>query len=89
MPSSKDSYILIEDSRNLDDDVDENNPEKEEPKEASSKALENSGIFVEEGESEDEDDSSLKNDFSKELMDQTGVEIIPTDDKEDERGEEW
>jgi len=86
MTSSKNSYILIEDSRNLDDDAADNNPGTEEPKEASSKTLEDNGIFVDE-KGEDEDTSSLKNDFSKELMDQTGVEIIPS--KEDERGEEW
>ncbi|MDD5152877.1 MAG: hypothetical protein PHS95_02690 [Candidatus Pacebacteria bacterium] len=82
MTSSDDSYILIEDSRNLSDDAADSNPKIEEPKEAPSKTLENNGIFVEES-AKDEEPSSLKNDFSKELMDQTGVEIIPTKDDEE------
>ncbi len=85
MSSSDKSYIIIENSRNLDDDTIEPSKFSEESPAAFGLALQNQGIFLENSDSEAGTTAKNIGDFSKELLNEGGIEIIT---KEEEYGEE-
>lgn len=80
--SSSDDYIIIEKGKNTSDDATDTDANvHDEADEASLKALEKQGIFL-----AGEKDLPIKNespdDFSKELRDLSGIEILSSDDED-------
>ncbi|MEK7460083.1 MAG: hypothetical protein AAB628_00840 [Patescibacteria group bacterium] len=82
---SSDKYILIEDSRNLGDDSYNNDDSTTSETEAASEdALKSQGIFIQDtGISADMVSSKPLTEFSKELFDEAGIEIVPSNNKDD------
>lgn len=74
--------ILITGSRNLDDDTNstDKNISKETDK-ASKRTLEKEGIFIE-NENAPVEKAKPRDEFSRELEDMSGIEIIPEDSKD-------
>lgn len=83
--STDDSYILIEDSRNLDDgDAKEQQGDiRDESEYASRRTLDQQGIFVE-TKTEDIETAEPIEGFSQRLLDQGGIEIIPDKESKEE-----
>lgn len=83
--SSSDKYILIEDSHNLSDDSynnDDNTPSETEAD--SEDTLKNQGVFIQNIDvSADIVSSKPLTEFSKELFDEAGIEIVPSNNKDD------
>lgn len=76
-----DNYILVEDSRNLNDDGQgDTSSAQSENSEDSAKTLAAQGIFIEsEGVKPEGGVRQLEN-FTQELLSEGGIEIVPTDD---------
>ena len=81
--STDDSYILIEDSRNLDEDASEKQGDVHDKSEdASQRTLGQQGIFIKQTALVTETDEPIE-DLSQRLLDQGGIEIIPSNGGED------
>lgn len=79
--SSSDEYILITASQGLDDNTDDSGTKvKEENPDAALRALEEQGVFLEK-----DDDipvrSKPREEFSRELLDQSGIEIVSSEEE--------
>lgn len=83
--SSSDEYIIVTGSRNLDSgDSDESSLPHNEGEDASLRAMESTGIsIIGEDEPFVDNDEPIDN-FSQELLDEGGIEIVPNKDKEEE-----
>ena len=77
---STDDYILVEDGRN-DDDPNMGAKIHDEADSASRYALEKQGIFLQEKSEETVKAESVE-DFSKELQDLSGIEILSNDEED-------
>lgn len=84
MGSSNNSYIIVEESLNLNDDAPDSSNTGNESADAFGRVMEKQGITIET--SENDPSATTKNlaDFSRELLDQGGVEIVPNEDDVDE-----
>lgn len=79
-----DSYILIEDSHNLDDDIGEDQSDIHDKNEdASKRTLDRQGIFVEPMKRVIETSEPIEGLYQG-LLDQGGIEIIPNKETEEE-----
>lgn len=78
--STSDEYIIVENSKNLDDNTPESTSESEDD---STRTLANQGIFIEAGESSENFGDKPFEDFTQELMKEGGIEIVPTDKEND------
>lgn len=78
--TAQNDYIIVEDSENLDDDkANKNTDTKPENNEDSTRTLEAQGIFIEN--SGVSGDTNIKHlDFTKELQEQGGIEIISSEE---------
>jgi len=82
MSSINDDYILVEESRNLDEDIDEKDLAPEESEDASKRVLNQQGIFVLTKEGGPETLKTPK-EFSRELLQEGGIEIIESGEGEE------
>lgn len=78
--SSSDEYILITASQGSDENTDDSGAKvKEENPDAALRALEEQGVFLEK-----DDDTPVRakprEEFSRELMDQSGIEIVSSEE---------
>ena len=81
-PMSSNDYIIVVDSRDLGDDATNTDTNiHEEADEASLRALEKQGIFLEES-GDAVFSTEPRDNFSKELQDISGIEIVHEDDDE-------
>ena len=76
--NKSDDYIIITDAHNLDDSEvsREEGPLQEESKDLSLRALQMQGIFLDDKEGEAVPPIASHDDFSKELLKESGIEII-------------
>lgn len=82
--STDDSYILIEDSRNLDEGVGERQSDlRDKNEDASQRTLDQQGVLVE-PKVEDIETAEPIEGLSQRLFDQGGIEIIPNKEIEEE-----
>lgn len=78
---SPNDYIIITDSQDLGEDSVSDNEYRKEPESASRRVLESQGISIL-GEDENPVLTEPRDQFSRELMDEGGVEIVASDDEE-------
>ena len=82
--TSSDEYIVITGSRNLDDEADDSNPPPiDESEDASFRAMESKGISIIEKTELPMSEEHLDN-FSRDLLKEGGIEIVPNEYKEEE-----
>lgn len=82
--STDDSYILIEDSRNLDEGEGERQSDlRDKNEDASQRTLDQQGVLVE-PKVEDIETAEPIEGLSQRLLDQGGIEIIPNKEAEEE-----
>lgn len=80
--SSSDDYIIVTESHDLDEGPIRSGVEiHEEPDDASLRALEDQGISIL-GEDERPVHAEPRDQFSRELMDEGGIEIVSSDEEE-------
>lgn len=82
--STSDDYIIVTESRNLDENVespDELALKGEEAEDLSRKVMQKQGIFLEQDKEQSVSARSL-DEFSKELLEESGIEIVPSEDGE-------
>lgn len=82
--STSDDYIIVTESRNLDESVespDELALKGDEAEDLSRKAMQKQGIFLEQNKEPSVSTKSL-DEFSKELLKESGIEIVPSDENE-------
>lgn len=82
MPPEND-YILVEDSKNMSDDTNTQDSDTNiENNEDSSRTLEAQGIFIEDTSKTGDTPTKHLDDFAQELLDQGGIEIVPSEDED-------
>lgn len=82
--STSDDYIIVTESRNLDESAegpDELTLKGEEAESASRTVMQKQGIFLEKSKETSTPAKSL-GEFSKELLEEGGIEIVPSDEGE-------
>ncbi len=77
--STSDEYIIVENSKNLDDDKDGATIENENDSE---RTLEKQGIFIESDSGDGISGEKPLSDFAQELMNEGGIEIMPSGDED-------
>ena len=76
-----DDYILVEDAKNLtDDSTTKTSDTKQENNEDSARTLEAQGIFIESSTEKSETAPKHLDDFSRELQDIGGIEIVSSEE---------
>lgn len=82
--STSDDYIIVTESHNLDESAegpDDLSFKKEEAEATSRTAMQKQGIFLEKRKESPESAGSF-DEFSKELLEQSGIEIVPSEEGE-------